>query len=143
MRDPTKKELNVPKLTEQEAESIKQGLMHPKEEVRADTFVTVFGRVLPTLPKNFHVSIKERDYWKNLNAFTFEQIGGVSRYALFADENPEAFYKIMGGAFNALNQQIGVAGGNVYINTPIPKSELDDPDYIDAEATELDPDDML
>lgn len=128
---PKRKELTVPKFTEAEAESIKQGLLSPIDEIRANTFVTVFGKVLPVIP-TFKIAIKDAEAWRNVNASTFEVIGGVSRHALWADENPGDFYRQMGHTFAATASLAVQANGPIIFQSSMPISDLDTEEVIEV-----------
>lgn len=65
---------------------------------------------------------------------TFEIIGGVARFALWADSNPEAFYtKNVAKAASIAQNQINFNGPTqINIIPALPRSPLDGPDTQDA-----------
>jgi hypothetical protein len=66
----------------------------------------------------------------------FDLIGGVPRYALWADQNPDKFYSLFAKTIPAAVAQTLVATGPVTIVSPIGRSKLDD-DPVDGEFQEV------
>lgn len=67
----------------------------------------------------------------------FDLIGGVPRFTLWADANPDKFYAICGKTIPGVISQTNIhASGPVTIISPIGRSALDE-DPIEGEATEV------
>lgn len=74
-------------------------------------------------------SVSEFDRDKIVNAFhgVFEMIGGKTRLALWANENPGEFYKLYAKLFPSTNAAIG-EGNQLTITLNVPPTKLDQHD---------------
>jgi hypothetical protein len=117
------KQLSVPKFTEEQAESIKQGLLSAIDEVRADTIVTVFGRVLPVVPRTLKANISDATKFKQEFAVAFEAVGGTDRLAMYAHENYDGFINQMRQLLSATAHIAVQANGPIIFQHNMPEVE--------------------
>ena len=114
--------------------------------VGVETEINKFtGKSVPIIPKGFNcerINITPEEVVGRFH-LAFELIGGVERFALWADANPTDFYKIYGkllpsadvspAASHAI--QINLSGGAQFPHSPLDDIELR-PEMTDAEIVE-------
>lgn len=84
------KDLVIPKPSNEEME----GLQSDNDEIRAMSILNVFGKELPLIPHDYAFKLRDRRTVELSMQACYELIGGVPRFALWANENPTEFYKI-------------------------------------------------
>ena len=111
-----------------------------------DTEINRFtGKSVPVIPKGFNLAKANITPEEVVGRFhlAFELIGGVERFALWADSNPTDFYKIYGKLLPAADIpqatsqaiQINLTGGTQFPHSPLDDVELR-PEVTDAEVVE-------
>ena len=111
-----------------------------------DTEINKFtGKSVPIIPKGFNLAKANITPEEVVGRFhlAFELIGGVERFALWADSNPTDFYKIYGKLLPAADIpqaasqaiQINLTGGAQFPHSPLDDVELR-PEVTDAEVVE-------
>lgn len=126
---PKKRELAVPKLSEEELAA----LASDDAKIREMSLLAVLDKSLPALPKDYSFKMRERRDVELAMHACFELVGGVPRMALWAKENPTEFFRLYMKLLPQTDPNTATAATQVIINTNLPRSAL-----ADVELTTLD-----
>ena len=113
------KDLVIPKPSNEEL----QGLQSDNDEIRAMSILNVFGKELPLIPHDYAFKLRDRRTVELSMQACYELIGGVPRFALWANENPTEFYKIYARLLP--EQSKAQANTQIIIQSNVDRNDLD------------------
>jgi hypothetical protein len=115
------KNIDVPKFDE----ALMAALASDNDQVRGTALVSVLAKVgVQDIVKWNNFKLETRDGFRKATDAVFEIVGGLPRYARWANENPGQFYALM-EKVNKNNIHLHNEGGNINVTTNVPPSPLD------------------